>query len=125
MKESYGEGPATHTDPESCADVRKGGREALTGVRAGRVWEPRKSTPERRRCKEKRKATSGASISQDATGLRAVRDPVHVRKRLAREPGDPGCNGRRRWADALRLLKWSRGVILIRSCAGPCVDRLL
>ena len=34
MKESYGEGLATHTGPESCAAVR----EALTGVRAGRVF---------------------------------------------------------------------------------------
>ena len=38
MKESYGEGPATHTGPESCGVVRKGGVEALTGVRAGRVF---------------------------------------------------------------------------------------
>ena len=37
MKESYGEGVATHTGPESCGAVRKGGVEALTGVRAGRV----------------------------------------------------------------------------------------
>ena len=34
MRESYGEGRATHTGPESCAAVR----EALTGVRAGRVF---------------------------------------------------------------------------------------
>jgi hypothetical protein len=34
MKESYGEGLATRTGPESCAAVR----EALTGVRAGRVY---------------------------------------------------------------------------------------
>jgi hypothetical protein len=34
MQESYGEGIATHTGPESCAAVR----EALTGVRAGRVF---------------------------------------------------------------------------------------
>jgi len=34
MKASHGEGPATHTGPESCAAVR----EALTGVRAGRVF---------------------------------------------------------------------------------------
>jgi hypothetical protein len=33
MKESHGEGLAAHTGPESCAAVR----EALTGVRAGRV----------------------------------------------------------------------------------------
>jgi RNA-directed DNA polymerase len=37
MKESYGEGLATHTDPEACDVVRKGGVEALTGARAGRV----------------------------------------------------------------------------------------
>ena len=38
MKESHGEGPATHTGPESCADTRKSGREALTGERASRVF---------------------------------------------------------------------------------------
>jgi hypothetical protein len=34
MQESYGEGLAAHAGPESCAAVR----EALTGVRAGRVF---------------------------------------------------------------------------------------
>ncbi len=38
MQESYGEGLATHTGPESCGATRKGGVEALTGVRAGRVF---------------------------------------------------------------------------------------
>ena len=38
MKESCGEGLATHTGPESCGVARKGGVEALTGVRAGRVF---------------------------------------------------------------------------------------
>lgn len=42
MKESYLEGVATHEDPESCADVRKGGGEALTGARMGWAIEPRK-----------------------------------------------------------------------------------
>ena len=37
MQESYGEGLATHTGPESCAADREVGGEALTGVRAGRV----------------------------------------------------------------------------------------
>ena len=42
MKELYGEGLATHTDPESCAGSREGTGEALTGAHAGRAIEPRK-----------------------------------------------------------------------------------
>jgi hypothetical protein len=38
MKESHSEGLAIHTGPESCGDARKGVVEALTGVRAGRVF---------------------------------------------------------------------------------------
>jgi len=38
MKESYGEGLATHADPESCGAGCKDRVEALTGVRAGRVF---------------------------------------------------------------------------------------
>jgi RNA-directed DNA polymerase len=38
MKESDGEGVATHTDPESCGAARKDSVEALTGARAGRVF---------------------------------------------------------------------------------------
>jgi len=37
MKESHVEGLATHSGPESCVAVREGSREALTGVRTGRV----------------------------------------------------------------------------------------
>src|SRR6266446_1745851 len=43
MRELYVEGLATHDDPESCAVVREGGGEALTGVRAGHAIEPRNS----------------------------------------------------------------------------------
>jgi len=41
MREPYIEGVATHDGPESCVVVREGSGEALTGVRAGRVIEPR------------------------------------------------------------------------------------
>jgi hypothetical protein len=44
MKESYGEGLASHTGPESCGAVREGSGEALTGGRAGRVFS-RESDP--------------------------------------------------------------------------------
>jgi hypothetical protein len=37
MKESYGDGLATHTGPESCVVTREGDCEALTGGSAGRV----------------------------------------------------------------------------------------
>jgi len=38
MKDSYGEGVASHTGPESCGAVCKVRVEALTGARAGRVF---------------------------------------------------------------------------------------
>jgi hypothetical protein len=41
MKESYIEELAIHGGPESCAGVREGAGEVLTGVHAGRVIEPR------------------------------------------------------------------------------------
>lgn len=37
MKESYVEGLATYSGPESCVHIREDVGEALTGVRAGRV----------------------------------------------------------------------------------------
>jgi hypothetical protein len=37
MKESYVEGLADYSGPESCTVIREGEGEALTGVRAGRV----------------------------------------------------------------------------------------
>jgi hypothetical protein len=42
MQESYGEGVANHTGPELCGVSREAGREALVGVRAGRVLSPGK-----------------------------------------------------------------------------------
>src|ERR1700688_2540075 len=38
MQKSYESGAATHIGPESCGAARKGGVEALTGERAGRVF---------------------------------------------------------------------------------------
>jgi hypothetical protein len=89
MKESYGKGLAAHIGPESCGDAREGVVEALTGVRAGRVFSRERHPPGCRRCRRGRKATPDAPLSRGAAGPRAVADPVHVRKHLAREPGDP------------------------------------
>jgi hypothetical protein len=38
----HDEGVANHIDPESCAGVREGVGEALTGERIGQAIEPRK-----------------------------------------------------------------------------------
>jgi len=38
MQKSYESGSATHIGPESCGAARKGGVEALTGERTGRVF---------------------------------------------------------------------------------------
>src|SRR6266571_4064760 len=68
----------------------RGRRRSVDRGTCGPGIEPRKNlAPGRRRCRRKRKAPSGAPISRGARESRAVTDPVHVRKHLAREPGDP------------------------------------
>jgi len=90
MKVPDGEELATHASPESCASVRKGRGEALTGGRVGRVLS------------RERKQLRGADAVQEGgrqqpcrryreTSRRPARsrDPVHARKHHAWEPGDP------------------------------------
>lgn len=90
MKVSYDEDLANHIDPESCVGDRKAAGEALTGERMGQVLSRERGfAPGCRRRQLARKATRTASISQDVFRPRVVGDPVHVRKLLAREPGDP------------------------------------
>lgn len=62
----------------------------MTGARAGRVLSREiYLTPGCRPHAHGGKATLRASLSRDALGPGAVKDPEHVRKHLAREPGDP------------------------------------
>jgi hypothetical protein len=79
MQESYGEGLASHIGPESCAVVCKGQGEALTGVRAGRVWSCENNTclmgsPGSRRRRGSTEGESGciasARCSRSLRGLR-------------------------------------------------------
>src|ERR1700747_949346 len=68
----------------------RGWRRSVDRGKYGPGIQPRKKlTPGCRRCKEKRKAPPEAPISRGASRSRAVTDPVHVRKHLAWEPGDP------------------------------------
>jgi RNA-directed DNA polymerase len=70
MKESYVEGLAAHSGPESCVVARESRGEALTGVRAGRVLS-------RERC-----FLRGA----DAVGESGRPCPEHRHREM---PGDP------------------------------------
>ncbi len=75
MKESNIKGIANHDGPESCADVRKDGGEALTGVRAGWAIEPRNQGSEgadvvnrggrQHRCQRYRELAAGPARSKN------------------------------------------------------------
>src|SRR6267378_1473881 len=71
----------------SCSQGRR--RSGDRGMCGPGIQPRKKLTPGRRRCRRKRKAPSGAPKSRGVPESRAVRDPVHVRRHLAREPGDP------------------------------------
>ena len=70
MKESHGEGVASHTDPESCVTVREDGGEALTGERAGRV------------CSRERASLRDADAVEEGGRL-------HPGRRYRETPGSP------------------------------------
>ena len=89
MEELYVEGVATHGGPESCVDGPRGRGEALTGVRAGRVIEPRKYRSGVPTLSQKWKATPPSALARVVGGPCVVREPWHVRNLHAREPGDP------------------------------------
>ena len=90
MKESYGEGVASHTGPKSCVGVRKGEGEALTGVHTGPVLSREIVAPLQggllrgadaveHSGRPHRKRRYGKAFADPARSL----DPVHVWKHLA------------------------------------------
>ena len=90
MKESHRKDPASHPDPESCVDDRKVAGEALTGAHAGQpssceITVLRGADAVNRGGRPHRRRRSWRA----AFGPRAVEDPEHAWKLLAREPGDP------------------------------------
>ena len=88
MREPYGEGLATHTDPESCVGVREGVVEALTGAHAGWVLSREITHSRRRPCGTMGKATPTGAHWRALGGPREVVDPTHAWKLPARKPGD-------------------------------------
>ena len=89
MQVRYSEGLAIHTDPESCAGIREGAGEALTGARIGGVLSGVSNIVRgadavvacRRQQVEVRHRED---LCRSASSL----DPQHVRTSLVREPGD-------------------------------------
>lgn len=94
MKVRHIEGVANHDDPESCAGLREGVGEALTGVRTG--WplsRERKLVPDADTVPSVESNTDGR-VTASAWTVRRGRRPQHVRTLLAREPGDLGFDRR-------------------------------
>ncbi len=70
MKESYGEGVATHIGPELCVACREAGDEALVGARAGRVLSPE----------------SNDDWGADAVGISGRPHPAHCQREMGGDP---------------------------------------
>src|SRR5271166_5602724 len=94
MKEPHKKGIANHLGPESCADSRKAGREALTGVQAGWVLSREMELISgSRRCQAKRKTgrftvmrkTIGKRMAAKLKAIKAV-----LRKRMHEPIKDTG-----------------------------------
>ena len=89
MQVRYGEGPAIHTGPESCAGTREGIGEALTGARTGGVlsgvsYVVRGADVVAACRRQQGEARQRKGLNYPASSL----DPQHVRTSLVREPGD-------------------------------------
>src|SRR5438132_13285667 len=91
----HDEGVANRIDPESCAAACEGISEALTGERTGQPLS-RESTliPGADVVPLTEGNTDGRDIASAQTARRGRRS-WHVRKLLAREPGDPTSDQRR------------------------------
>ena len=116
MKESHSEELATHAGPESCAVIREGGGEALTGVRTGRVSSRETGTFEEADVLRRTEGNMGervrwATTRRAPTCSSAVLDPEHVRNHSAQELGDLRLGHGARWAS------WSAATILKEYCA--------
>lgn len=81
MKESHGEGLASHTDPESCIGDRKVAGKAFDRGTCRPGMEPRNGNQLRGADADRsqRKAIPPTSLTQEAVGPRAVGGPGHVR----------------------------------------------
>ena len=78
---------ASRIDPESCADIREGVGEALTGERAGQPLSRERFYQDADSVPQAEGNTGGCDIASDQPILRGHRT-WHAQKLFAREPGD-------------------------------------
>jgi len=93
VKVRYGEGVATHTDPESCGAYREVRVEALAGERIGQPLSREILLRGADAFETAEGHTDGDASASCRPTLRGLR-PWHVRTLLAREPGDLRCGHR-------------------------------
>jgi len=89
MQESYSERLAIYTGPESCGVVREDNVEALTGESAGRLFSRETSLRSADAFRVSGRHHRMRRYREAFFEFRAVADPEHAPKHLAREPGDP------------------------------------
>ena len=91
MREPYAEGLATHGGPESCGRAHEDAPEALDRGTCRLGIEPRNLSrvPGAQAVGMAEGDTGHCEDRASSGGPGEVEDPEHVRKHLAREPGDP------------------------------------
>ena len=89
MEEPYGEGLASHTDPESCVASREAGGEALTGAHVGGVWSREMPGNQDADAVHSAEGNTGGRANASTHWTCEVKDPRHAWNLRAREPGDP------------------------------------
>jgi hypothetical protein len=75
MRESYSEGLASHTGPESCAGVREVVGEALTGATRAGLWSSESGNSGGGRRGRRRNATTDAPLERGTSGPAESKNP--------------------------------------------------
>ena len=88
MQVHYDEGVANHIGPEPCAGIREGVGEASAGERAGQPLSRERPIIPGADAVPYAEGNTDGRASASAWATRRGRRPWHVRKLLAREPGD-------------------------------------
>ena len=88
VKVRYDEGLTNHIGPESCVAVREGGREALTGERAGQAIERRNIILRGAHALRTAEGNTATNRHGEERATPRRQRPWHVWKPSAREPGD-------------------------------------